>query len=77
MQKLERALNETYVTPRRPVPGTKGIMGCPSGSYLPAKSAREPSLGNFQKAPGILSLRASFAKAKTSPRATFSQMYKI
>jgi hypothetical protein len=26
MQKLETALNETYVTPRQPVPGTKGIM---------------------------------------------------
>jgi hypothetical protein len=26
MQKLETALNDTYVTPRRPVPGTKGIM---------------------------------------------------
>jgi integrase len=26
MQKLETALNDTYVTPRQPVPGTKGIM---------------------------------------------------
>jgi hypothetical protein len=26
MQKLETALNDTYVRPRQPVPGTKGIM---------------------------------------------------
>ena len=26
MQKLETALNDTYVTPRTPVPGTKGVM---------------------------------------------------
>ena len=26
MQKLETALNDTYVTPRPPSPGTKGIM---------------------------------------------------
>jgi integrase len=26
MQKLETALNDTYVIPRQPVPGTKGIM---------------------------------------------------
>ena len=26
MQKLETAVNDTYVTPRQPVPGTKGIM---------------------------------------------------
>jgi integrase len=26
MQKLETALNDTYVTPRQPIPGTKGVM---------------------------------------------------
>jgi integrase len=26
MQKLETAVNDTYVTPTQPVPGTKGIM---------------------------------------------------
>jgi hypothetical protein len=33
MQKLETAINNTYVTPRQPVPGTKRIICCPARCF--------------------------------------------